>query len=160
MDTQLTDTLPASEDDTQVGEIRHGFEVGSYALVVPNSIRAEVLQKPNICSMPSTPDWFAGFINHRGETVPVYNLNKYLRIVDEQIPDLSWVLILDAYPTCAGILLSKPPVSIIDPEVVDASNHDLPEVIASAAVKQYQHNNKNWLEIDHKRLFMALKQQF
>ena len=82
----------------EIREIRHGFDVGSYALVIPMLTRAEVVHQPSVCEIPSTPDWFAGFINHRGETVPVYDLNKYLRIVEETEPTLNWVLLIDDHP--------------------------------------------------------------
>lgn len=159
MDQQATEPELTSNQDIRA--IRHGFEVGSYALMVSVLTRAEVLQKPTICQLPSTPDWFAGMLNHRGETVPVYDLNHYLRVVDEATPEMDWVLLIGEHPYAAGILLSGPPESITDPEPSAAITAEaLPDVIATAVGGVYRHREKDWFEVDHQRLFMALKQQF
>ena len=159
MDQQTSEpTLTSSQD---IREIRHGFEVGSYALMVSDLTRAEVLQKPTICAIPSTPEWFAGVLNHRGETVPVYDLSLYLRVVDEEMPDMNWVLLMGEHPDSAGILLTAPPESMTNPELSAAMvTEALPDVIATATNRVYQHQQKEWLEVDHRRLFMALKKQF
>lgn len=154
--------LVSSEQESSqtIHKIRHGFEVGSYALLIKESTRAEVVKAPAVCAIPSTPDWFAGFINHRGETVPVYNLDKYLQILDEQSAEQSWVLLIDDHPNTVGVLLRQPPQSIIDPVELDQDAAGLPEVIKQAAGTVWQYQEQQWLEVDHHRLFMALKKQF
>lgn len=158
MEPLLGNTQPASEPE--IHKIRHGFMISSYPLMIMEGVRAEVVKAPSICSIPSTPDWFAGFINHRGETAPVYDLDHYLQIVDEPKEDQEWVLLIDSHPNTVGVLLRQPPSSIVDPVLQDESLTGLPDVVQQAAGQVYKYSNQQWLEVDHHRLFMALKQQF
>lgn len=150
----------AQESTQQFHKIRHGFMISSYALLIMEGVRAEVVKGPSICSIPSTPEWFAGFINHRGETAPVYDLDSYLKIVDEPKHSQEWVLLIDTHPHTVGVLLRQPPRSITDPVCLEQALTGLPEVIEHAAGNAYEFANQKWLEIDHHRLFLALKNQF
>ncbi|WP_415886335.1 chemotaxis protein CheW [Neptuniibacter sp. QD37_6] len=159
MDAQLTINIKA-DDQPSIHQIRHGFEIGSYQLLISELTRAEVVKAPSICLTPSTPDWFAGFMNHRGEMVPVYDLNRYLEILDGKTAPQSWVLLIDDHPKTVGVLLTQPPQSITDPVLLDQACGDLPDVIRQAAGQVYEHQDRHWVEIDHHRLFLALKKQF
>jgi chemotaxis signal transduction protein len=158
MDPQLTSIDQESPSD--IRQIRHGFEIGSYSLLISEQTRAEVAKSPSICAIPSTPDWFSGFINHRGETVPVYDLNKYLQVLDEKADDQDWVLLIDDHPNTVGVLLKRPPQSITDPELLNEAVTGLPEIFEKAVFQVYGHKDHKWFEIDHRRLFLALKKQF
>ncbi|EAR62528.1 chemotaxis protein CheW [Neptuniibacter caesariensis] len=150
----------SESQEPQIHKIRHGFMISSYALLIMEGVRAEVVKAPSICSIPSTPEWFAGFINHRGETAPVYDLDNYLQMVDEPKQDQEWVLLIDNHPHTVGVLLRQPPRSITDPVCLNETLSGLPEVIEQAAGDAYEFANQQWLEIDHHRLFLALKNQF
>lgn len=160
MDPQLTNSPDSAQltDNNQI--IRHGFQVGSYALLVAEQTRAEVIKVPSICVIPDTPDWFAGFINHRGETVPVYDLDRYLQVVDEPKERRQWVVLLDEHPNSVGILTSEPPQSVLNPTELDQEIGDLPAVFQKSVSKIYEQQGQQWLVIDHRKLFLALKQQF
>tara|TARA_Y100000780_G_C13605531_1_gene386353 strand:+ start:88 stop:567 length:480 start_codon:yes stop_codon:yes gene_type:complete len=158
MDTQQASTDQGSSSEFH--QIRHGFEVGSCPLLISENTRAEVVKAPAICAIPSTPDWFSGFINHRGETVPVYNLNKYLQILDETDDAQDWVLLIDDHPYTVGILLKSPPQSVVDPERLDEVAIGLPEIIESTVRHVYSDKKNKWFEVDHRLLFLALKKQF
>jgi chemotaxis signal transduction protein len=148
------------ENTLDISQIRHGFEVGSYPLLISEQTRAEVVKLPSICAIPSTPDWFSGFMNHRGETVPIYDLNKYLQVLNEKEEVQEWVLLIDDHPNTVGILLKDAPQSITDPEQLNEDAVGLPEIIKNTVSNVYGHKNNKWFEIDHRRLFLALKKQF
>ncbi len=161
MDPQLTGT--ASEVNTTFHQIRHGFNVGKYALLMPEQTRAEVVKSPSICRMPSTPEWFSGFVNHRGETIPVFDLSIYFQLDQDAEEKKEWVLLIDEHPQAAGILLSLPPQSLTDPVLVDPEKSEqaaLPTSLKHAVDKVYQSRNQQWLELDHRRFFMSLKTEF
>lgn len=141
-------------------KIRHGFLISSYALMIKEGVRAEVVKAPAISSIPSTPEWFAGFINHRGEIAPVYDLDNYLQIVQEPKKKQDWVLLIDHHPNAVGVLLSQPPSSMADPVLLESELTGFPDVLQQAAGDAFEHAGQHWLEVDHHQLFMALKQQF
>ncbi|PIE25185.1 MAG: hypothetical protein CSA60_01475 [Neptuniibacter caesariensis] len=146
--------------EPEIHTIRHGFMISSYPLMIMENVRAEIVKAPPICSIPSTPEWFAGFINHRGETAPVYDLDRYLQIVDEPKENQEWVLLIDNHPNTVGVLLRQPPNSIVDPVLQTEAVTGFPDVIQQAAGQVYEYASQQWLEVDHHRLFMALKKQF
>lgn len=157
MDTQqqLNQASPA-----EIHTIRHGFEVGSYHLLIAPQTRAEVVKSPAVCPLPGTPDWFIGVMNHRGEAVPVYDLDKYLEIIEEPVQAKRWVLLIDTQPNTVGVILQAPPLSVIDPDRLCEPVGDLPEVFKTAVNDLYQRDGVQWLEMDHQQLFLALKKQF
>jgi len=75
-------------------EIRHGFLLDDQHFLLTTGTFSELAPKGRICPLPDSPVWFAGFINHRGNTVPVYDL-PYL--VHQERTDLRaqyWILLL------------------------------------------------------------------
>eukprot|EP01155_Anaeramoeba_flamelloides_P041692 Anaeramoba_flamelloidesc35324_g1_i3.p1 GENE.c35324_g1_i3~~c35324_g1_i3.p1 ORF type:complete len:137 (-),score=12.01 c35324_g1_i3:108-518(-) len=64
----------SQEDAPGFDEIRHGFELDGQHLLLAAGTFSELASRSPICPLPDSPPWFAGFINHRGHTVPVYDL--------------------------------------------------------------------------------------
>ena len=92
--------------------------------------------------------------------MPIYDLNKYLQVLNEKVEAQEWVLLIDDHPNTVGILLKDAPQSIIDPERLNENAVGLPEIIKNTVSNVYGHKNNKWFEIDHRRLFLALKKQF
>lgn len=155
----LTDRLTA-EPEPHFQELRHGFRVGFLQLLLQSRLRAELIPLGQICPIPDTPDWFIGFINHRGEVVPVYDLAASLGL-DATDRQSAWLLLLDEAPHMAAVLLAEPPQGIADPSVLpEAEQQPLPALLAGLSTAQYQHQNSLWFELDHRALFAAQKQRF
>lgn len=143
-------------------EVRHGFSVAGCHLLLPQAVYSEVISQPRICSIPTTPNWFAGFINHRGETVPVYDVALLLN--PEESHDAAqrkrWVLLLDEHPYMAGILLTEPPAGLVAPELSDMPLPEVPEAVSPYIKDCYLHGGKHWTNFNHRQFFMALKKLF
>lgn len=153
-----TQQVTASEPQFQ--ELRHGFRVGFLQLLLQQGLRAEMIPVGQICPIPDTPDWFIGFINHRGEVVPVYDLAASLGLEPTERSS-GWLLLLDEVPHIAAMLLPEPPQGIADPVLLDtAQQQPLPGLLEGVSERQYQHHNSLWFELDHRAFFAAQKQRF
>jgi len=138
-------------------DLRHGFRVGFLQLLLQSQTRSELHRCERLCSIPDTPDWFVGFINHRGDAVPVYDLaaSLGLGITD---PKMGWLLLLDAQPATAAVLLQETPQGITNPYVADAAPY--PELVDGICSGQYLYRNSIWFEFDHRAYFSRQKQRF
>lgn len=160
MEAELFDITAPSEN---FQEVRHGFEVAGNYLLVPRELYSELISRPRICRIPTTPLWFSGFINHRGETVPVFDLAALTLDDDSNPADQSqrWVLLLDEQPYMVGILLQEPPAALVAPTPLDesASNH-LNPALRPHTYGYMQHKDKVWAELNHRQFFAAVKERF
>jgi twitching motility protein PilI len=157
----VTDSLPQDvllPNDTGA-QVRHGVLVAGVRLLVPVGTRSELVPMASGCRIPGSPDWFSGFINHRGDVIPVFNMGVLLNGKNADLVPPKWVLLLDSTPDTVGIMTDDYPASLTDYQPCD-----LPTDIASALegfVNQaYLANDHVWLELDHKALFTSLIPQF
>ncbi len=145
------------------GEIRHGFSLSGHHFLLQPGTYCELAAKQSICALPDCPDWFAGFINHRGHAVPVYDLVRYL---DTNTPRAGqkrefWILLLDAHPNTAGFMIPTLPTVLTDLSSVEHINAtDQPANLSSFISQAWQQNGQRWYEIDHTALLNHLKLQF
>ncbi|WP_299200366.1 chemotaxis protein CheW [uncultured Amphritea sp.] len=139
-------------------DLRHGFRVGFLQLLLPAQTRSELLRCEHFCAIPETPDWFVGFINHRGDAVPVYDLAASLGLGLTD-PKRGWLLLLDAQPATAAVLLQDTPQGITNPSVAgDAQPR--PDLLEGICSGQYHYHNSLWFEFDHRAYFSRQKQRF
>ena len=156
----LTENGQPAELEQRFHDLRHGFRVGFLQLLLQARLRAEVVPVGQICPIPDTPDWFIGFINHRGDVVPVYDLAACLGLEATE-RSKAWLLMLDEAPHTAAVLLAEPPQGIADPVLVaEAEQQPLPDLLNGMAGQQYQHHNSLWFELDHRAFFAVQKQRF
>ncbi|MCO4757208.1 MAG: chemotaxis protein CheW [Oceanospirillaceae bacterium] len=142
-------------------EVRHGFNVAGNHFLVPRALYSELVNKPRICPIPTTPNWFKGFINHRGETIPVYDLALLSGDHNSSGQTQRWVLLLDEQPYMAGILLDSPPVALVAPNALeDSSSAAFNEDFHSFLDGYIEHDGTEWAELDHRRFFSAIKERF
>lgn len=142
-------------------EVRHGFEVAGNHLLVPRELYSELVNRPRICRIPTTPDWFRGFMNHRGETVPVYNLSLLFGDEHASEKDPRWVLLLDQQPYMAGILLNNPPAALVAPTSLDDDSISLFNDYLQPHTGSYvECDGKVWAELQHRQFFSSLKEKF
>lgn len=152
----VTSTEPVSESY----DLRHGFRVGFLQLLLQAQTRSELLRCGHICGIPDTPDWFVGFINHRGEAVPVYDFAASLGL-EATNRKKGWLLLLDEQPTTAALLLADTPEGITNP-ILQQEGESLPnpDVLKNLCSGQYQHKSSVWFELDHRAYFVFQKQRF
>lgn len=155
--------LELAESPENFQEVRHGFEVAGNHLLVPRGLYSELISRPRICRIPTTPIWFSGFINHRGETVPVFDLSTLALGGAAEPSDQSqrWVLLLDEQPYMVGILLSNPPTALVAPTSLDETAADqLNEVLRPHTYGYVEHKGTVWAELNHRQFFAAIKDRF
>ncbi|TCK04927.1 chemotaxis protein CheW [Marinobacterium mangrovicola] len=158
---ELAQALSSAEDQPSVGDVRHGFMLGDYRLLLTAGTLAELAGKAAICALPDTPAWFAGFINHRGHTVPVYDLNMLIGAGATDLKRQYWILLLDRQPATFGVILRQLPAAINDPQPGSPEAAvQLPEPLAGCVSGQYQVDQQSWAELDHRALIQQLKSIF
>lgn len=157
-----SDVQAASDPQEAFREVRHGFTLLGHHLLLPVKVFSEVVSRPRICPIPTTPRWFAGFINHRGETVPVYDVERLIEPENHQLEGKNrhWVLLLDEPPHMAGIILSQPPTGLVAPDHSDETAPNLPEILSPHVRGWLKHSDQLWAEFNHRQFFLALKKQF
>lgn len=164
MEQQAGALMPGQARDAghpEVGDVRHGFQLGQHRLLLAEGTFAELASKTAICGLPDTPDWFAGFINHRGHTVPVYDLSQLLGFGATDLSRQFWILLLDRQPSTLGILLRQLPAAISNPEPMPSEGEEaLPEPLASSVSARYQVDQQLWIELDHHALIGHMKSSF
>ena len=156
------DQLIAGSDTSaaEIYDLRHGFRVGFLQLLLQAQTRSELVRAGHICRVPDTPTWFVGFINHRGDAVPVYDLAASLGLeATEQ--KKGWLLLLDQQPATAALLLAEPPQGITDPQRLQgAGMQPRPDLLEGICSQQYRYQNAVWFELDHRAYFRTQKQRF
>lgn len=160
MEAELFDLTEPPEN---FQEVRHGFEVAGNHLMIPRELYSELISRPRICRIPTTPIWFSGFINHRGETVPVFDLTALIQndVAATGDQPQRWVLLLDEQPYMVGILLSEPPAALVAPTPLDetAASH-LSDTLRPHTHGYVEHKDTVWAELNHRQFFAAVKERF
>ncbi|SEG80787.1 chemotaxis protein CheW [Marinobacterium lutimaris] len=162
---ELSQALSSAQDRPEVGkeagEVRHGFMLGEHRLLLAAGTLAELAGKTAICALPDTPAWFAGFINHRGHTVPVYDLSLLIGAGATDLGRQYWILLLDRQPATFGVILRQLPAAINDPQpAASAIAAVLPEPLERCVSGRYQLGQQSWAELDHRGLVQQLKSLF
>lgn len=141
-------------------DLRHGFRVGFLQLLLQAQTRSELHRCGHICGIPDTPDWFVGFMNHRGEAVPVYDFAASLGLqpTDQK---KGWLLLLDEQPATAALLLADMPEGITNPHLMqEAESLPNPDILQNLCGGQYQYKKSVWFELNHRAYFAEQKKHF
>ncbi|MGB0468653.1 MAG: chemotaxis protein CheW [Pontibacterium sp.] len=153
--TEAIDATEAEQD------VRHGFIVAESHLLIPKGLYSELVSRVRICPIPATPEWFCGFINHRGETVPVYDLTRLSGKISTTSQDKRWILLLDEHPLMVGILLDSAPQGLATPRRLNTTEKTVVcELLQPFAGQYYEHQGSVWAEFEHRQFFTALKKLF
>ncbi len=158
--------LPLSvsqEDSPSFDEIRHGFELDGQHFLLTAGTFSELASRSPICPVPDSPPWFAGFINHRGHTVPVYDLPYMAHQHRIDLREPYWILLLDQQPHTAGFLLNRIPRVVTDPERIGEqamTTASVPKPLQPFLGQQYHAQEATWFELDHLELLKKLKKTF
>lgn len=145
----------------EIVNIRHGFNIGSVSLLVPKKVPSEIIIAPLIYPIPNTPQWFSGFINHRGETLPVFYLEALFHPKTKQEVQQQWVLILRQQQQSCGLLLNSYPYKLDNlKEIVPEQVCNIPEVIRPYLEKAFYDGRHEWLDFRHHDFLLSLHDAF
>lgn len=147
------------EKAEQLRNMRYGFKVGAYNILIDSNTLCEVVQSAQIYRIPNTHSWVLGVINLRGNLVPVFDFMKRLDQTAMQLEDKR-LLVLDQDERAIGIYIDGLPRALeIDPENPEqraAIPTDLPESIRNHVSFAWHAAERVWLDINHREMFAEL----
>lgn len=158
--TQRDTLLTSPGGEAEYREVRHGFTVADQPLMLAANVLSEITSGAKICAIPDTPPWFSGFINHRGHTVPVYDLQYWLTETPVDRRQTVYILLFGTQPHTAGILLEQFPTVLTDPKHMDQTPPPRYPELEAFARTGYNSQGQCWVEIDHSALLNHLKNNF
>lgn len=151
-------------DYMNIGDIRHGFTVSSYSLLVPKAVRTEVIQADAIYPLPNMPSWFSGFVNHRGEALPIFYLEALFNPQSVNKKNKQWILILEQHQKSCGILINNCPYKVNNLTEKGGENIStlsaIPESITPYIEKVFFDGHHEWLDFSYHQFFLSLKSAF
>mgnify|MGYP006421307147 CR=1 FL=1 len=136
--------------------MRYGFRVGAYNILINSKTLCEVVKSAPIYRMPNTPLWVFGVINLRGNIVPVFD---FVRRLDPETAgsEEQELLVLEQGEQALGIYIDGLPCGLhIDPEDSEqqaAIPADIPASIKQYVSAAYRIDGSIWLEVNHRELF-------
>lgn len=153
-----TEAEQTNEGELDTSTVRHGFLVGEQGYLLAQNTYAEVISRPAICAIPGTPSGFLGFINHRGDTIPVFYISSF---EDNQSPIQGrWIVVIDEGAKRAGFLLSSPPERLREDWFKDPEDVKLSESLIPCLGRSYRRGLQLWTEFDHQGFCALVRQQF
>lgn len=136
---------------------RYGFEIGDLGFLIKQETICEAVKGFKIFPIPNTRSWMRGWINLRGNLIPVYDLALLLGLTEEP-KYYENLLILDKQSESIGILIDKLPKSC------DVSHWQKMDHIPQLQVNMtdyirhaYQADDRIWLDLEHKSFFESIK---
>lgn len=133
---------------------RYGFRVGSIGLLLAPDKLSEVVVDQDVYPIPTTPIWFSGLINLRGNLVPVFDL-KRLFGMEEDAGRRPSLLVVDRGDKAVATPLDTLPQAI-------CTDHPLrqlppvPSLLQDHVRAAYVQGNDVWLDFDFDQLFEAV----
>ena len=136
---------------------RYGFEIGNLGFLINKETICEVVKGFKIFPIPNTRSWMRGWINLRGNLIPVYDLSLLLGLTEEP-KHYESLLILDKQSESIGILIDKLPKTcdVSEWELITSIPQlqvDLTDFIHNA----YQAKDRVWLDLEHKGFVESIK---
>lgn len=134
---------------------RRGLKLGRFGVVLPAGLVYEIVESVRISPMPGVTSLFKGFVNHRGNVAPVYDLAELTG--EQQAWDRKRLLIINNGPEAAAIKLYELPVPVRNEYSVPNTFLDsVPEVFHQHVQQAYRTTDMLWLEMDIEAFFDAL----
>ena len=135
---------------------RYGYKISNLQFLVPEKVVSEVIQSPNIYSLPNSPIWIEGMLNIRGNIVPVMNVGKLLK---ENNPErLTNVLVLNSSNNAPSIalMISGLPISLEVNNSKQSASKNIPDLLQEFVTEGFNQNDLDWFEFEPKKLFRNL----
>jgi twitching motility protein PilI len=137
--------------------VRHGFRVGSLALLIGTDTPREVIASPAISTLPNGPAWLAGMMNVRGNLVPVFDLALALN-VSRQDAAREFALVLEKGERAVAMLIDGLPIALSGMQPLERLPH-LPPALQDHVQAAFVKDEITWLAFDHENFFAVLASQ-
>ena len=148
-------------DNMKTPDIRHGFTLGSLALLVPKGVKSEVVHAPMIYPLPNTPNWFSGFVNHRGEALPIFHLEALLNPQMPEKKNKQWILFLEQQQKTCGLLLNSCPYKLNNLMEIPVEQALTISLSLNPYIERaFYDGSREWLDFSYHNFFLSLKSAF
>lgn len=136
---------------------RYGFEIENLGFLIKQETICEVVKDFRVFPIPNTCSWLRGWINLRGNLIPVYDLSLLLGLIEEP-KQYENLLILDKQSEAIAILIDELPKSCDVSEWQKMSHVPQLQVDMTDFVHQiYRTDDRIWLDLEHKSFFESIK---
>lgn len=136
---------------------RYGFEIGDLGFLIREETICEVVKGFKMFPIPNTRSWMRGWINLRGNLIPVYDLSLLLGLTEEA-KYYENLLILDKQSKSVGILIDKLPKSCDVSEWQKMTHIPELQIDLTDFVREiYRTDDRIWLDLEHKSFFESIK---
>ena len=142
-------------EEKKVEEVRYGFRIGELGLLIKEGCGSEVMQMPEIWSLPGAPPWLLGLINLRGNLVPVFELREVLGLGARPADAKSLVLVFDQGEKAVGVMVDDFPQPLKELHYLPHLPQ-LPTSLSGHIRRGFVRDQKIWLEFDQDSFFEAL----
>ncbi|MGB4115560.1 MAG: chemotaxis protein CheW [Polaromonas sp.] len=103
----------SAHDELGPGQSRYGFEVSGLYLTAPAVVVTEAVAKATIYPVPKSAHALVGVINHRGITVPIFDLLPALGARTGLRPIERDILVFGQGEDSVGMLMNHSPVLMV-----------------------------------------------
>jgi purine-binding chemotaxis protein CheW len=124
-------------DHAQIGAFMLVFQLASYECAIPCDRIQEVVSMAATVHSPGQPSTIEGFLNLRGEAIPIIMLRRLLALPEIEPGIHTPVIIVRLGDTLTGLLVDRVnDVAMIDSNEIKplAENHSLNECVHSYAI--------------------------
>lgn len=150
-------------DEQKELNLLYGFRLGKINIFINELMHSEVVKKPNIYPIPSTPSWVEGLINLHGMLVPVFDIkNKLLQQHDPAITR-NTLLVLNQGESAFALFIDDLPITINrDHEDFrqTAIPDNPPEELKNFITDAFLFQQDIWLAIDYHRFIGTLSKNY
>lgn len=136
---------------------RRGVLFGDFGLLLKADVVYEIIEQARITPIPGVMPVFKGIVNHRGNIVPVYDLNELVKN-----KTLQWernrLIILNAGKQSVALFLYDLPVQVSP--VVNVQENEvthIPEVVRQNSSGIYRLDGVLWFDLKSDDLFHTLR---
>lgn len=136
---------------------RYGFRVSTLGFLIKPGCTSEVLDKPDIWSLPGSSSWLLGLVNLRSNLVPVFDLRELFDLPPRDAAARQLVLVIDQGDKAVGMLIDDYPKPLFDMNIFSGLPQ-LPEELQAYIRCGYTKDDSIWLEFDHESYFENLVQ--
>jgi twitching motility protein PilI len=147
--------VTAPSEDSRV---RFGFRVGGLRLLIQQDSTSELIDQSVVHPIPTSPPWLLGLLNLRGNLVPVFDLHRLLRLNEDDRRNRT-ILMLDKDADAVAVLIEGFPEAVIGAHPLHRLP-PIPKVLESHVHAAFAKDDTVWLEVDHRRFFKSLADQF
>lgn len=109
MEQESLATAPGLPQEVQAAELWTGvgFRIGDVHLVIPLDSITEVLQYPDITTVPMTRAWFKGLANARGNLLSIVDLSRFYGREPIFIDDRVRILVVVRDDLATGLVVNE-----------------------------------------------------